>query len=134
MGALADADRKEYILKTKSVLRHVDRRSHPGALAIEVGSSLKFLIKYPSHEEVKIFAKSLVAVTELELAATDLQKTDINALLTAKFAVGFMYMGQFKTSYSLSLSNAQAVKGADLMMESYIEKYTGLYASAPAGE
>ena len=85
---LTDDERASYMLHMANCLGHVDRKSQPGALALEVSTSYRFLFTYSWHEAAGRMASALIAMAELD--TTDLHNKDLKALSTAKVAVGCM--------------------------------------------
>ena len=117
---LADEDRKHYMLQTISTLSHVDKKSQPGALGIEVMTCFKFLLKFPS-DVTKRQTDVLIAATELN--AADLDKADLKAHVTARQTVAYMKIGWFCSPYSFTLDLAQAKQGSSMLLEVFLVKY-----------
>ena len=119
-------------MKTVDILTHVNKQSHPGALAIEVDCRLKFLIKEPSHNQAKQQADALIQIAELPTAG--MHAADTKSVFTAQFSVGLMLVGMFRTQLAGTIDLAQARKAGTLYTDACEAKYgKHILQQMPAG-
>ena len=131
VAGLSKNERMTYLWNAVSAFDHVNTRTQPGALMLKVRASYRFIMAYSDHEEVGRLAQILVEVAELD--TKDVARSDQKAVIGARQYVGLMLLGWQKLHFSLTVSVAQAKRGAIMLMDSMTTKYMRTRASMPEG-
>jgi hypothetical protein len=125
MKGLGSDDTCEYYLKALAAVKHVRTKSQPGALALEINCRSRIMWIGRTEEEVTQMANAMLAIAKLDTDdIAKLDPADAKALCGNKQYVSILLIGQFATSFALSLSLAQAKEGVLVMMDAFAQRYS----------